>query len=328
MTMPTIAVDTITKRYGDFTAVHALSFEVHRGEIFSMLGHNGAGKTTTLRMILDILKPDQGNISVFGEAITESAKDRIGYLPEERGLYRNVRVMDMLVYLGQLKGMARAAAKTRAVELLKRIDLTDNAESKVSELSKGMQQKVQIIATIIHRPELIIVDEPFSGLDPVNTRIIEDILYEMKREGVTIMMSTHQMHQVEEMGDRLLMLSKGERVLYGEVNAVRQQFAKNAVIVEGQGDWMALDGVESVEVNGNSSQAHPKALLHLKDSANPDQILQTIAASPHHEIRRFERAIPSLNEIFIQVSGGIAASETITHLQPTAPKKRRGLFGR
>jgi len=295
-----ISVQHVTKRYGNFTAVDDLSFEVRPGEIFAMLGPNGAGKTTTIRMILDILKPDAGAIHVLGEPITEATKERIGYLPEERGLYRNVPVIDVLTYLGQLKGMSRADAERRATELLRQVDLGDNIKSKVSELSKGMQQKVQIIATILHHPDLIIIDEPFAGLDPVNTQVIKDLLYDMNRDGVTIVMSTHQMHQIEEMADRLVMISHGRRVLYGSVQEVRERFAENAVIVEGEGDWAALEGVAAVEVHDNGREF----LLHLAEGVSPDHIMQAAAIGQNYHVRRFELAVPSLNEIFIQVAGG------------------------
>ncbi len=295
-----VSVQNVTKRYGNFTAVDDLSFDVRRGEIFSLLGPNGAGKTTTIRMILDILKPDTGKITVLGGPINDRTKERIGYLPEERGLYRNVPVIDVLTYLGQLKGLSRHDAQTRATELLKRVELGDNIKSKVSELSKGMQQKVQIIATVLHRPDLIIIDEPFAGLDPVNTQLIKDMLYDLNKEGVTIVMSTHQMHQIEEMADRLLMVNHGHRVLYGSVQDVRERFAENAVVVEGEGDWAALQGVASVEVNDGGRGV----VLHLADGTTPDDIMQLIASSPNYRIRRFELAVPSLNEIFIQVAGG------------------------
>ena len=288
----------ITKKYGDFTAVDDLTFDVQCGEIFAMLGPNGAGKTTTLRMILDILKPDTGGIDVLGAPISDRTKERIGYMPEERGLYRNVPVLDVLVYLGQLKGMSRANARQRALALLDRADLTANVKSKVSELSKGMQQKVQVIATVIHRPDLVIIDEPFSAL-PVNTQLIKDLLYEMNREGVTIVMSTHQMHQIEEMADRLLMIDHGRRVLYGDVHDVRQRFAKNAVIVEGEGDWAALPGVEWVEQGENGRGV----VLHLAPQVTPDSVMEAMAVGAAYHVCRFELAVPSLNEIFIEVAG-------------------------
>ncbi len=294
-----IAVHNVTKKYGDFTAVDDLSFDVRRGEIFAMLGPNGAGKTTTIRMILDILKPDTGRIEVFGAPINDRAKERIGYMPEERGLYRNVPVLDVLVYLGQLKGMSRADARARALDLLEHADLAANVKSKVSELSKGMQQKVQVIATVLHRPDLVIIDEPFSGLDPVNTQLIKDLLYEMNREGTTIVMSTHQMHQIEEMADRLLMIDHGRRVLYGDVHDVRQRFAKNAVVVEGEGDWAALPGVKRVEKGENGRGI----VLHLAEDVTPDAVMEALAVSDAYHVRRFELAVPSLNEIFIEVVG-------------------------
>jgi len=299
-----VSVRGVSKKYGNFTAVDDLSFEVRRGEIFAMLGPNGAGKTTTIRMILDILKPDTGSIEVLGGPINDATKARIGYLPEERGLYRNVRVLEMLIYLGQLKGLSRAEARTRALSLLEHVGLAENARSKVSELSKGMQQKVQVIATILHRPDLVIIDEPFSGLDPINTEMIKEILYEMNREGVTIIMSTHQMHQIEEMANRLLMIDRGHRVLYGDVHEVRQRFAKNAVIVQGQGDWAALPGVVAVEAGENGRDV----LLRLADNVTPDEVMAAMATSPAYRIQRFELAIPSLNEIFIEVAGGARAN--------------------
>lgn len=299
-----ISVRGISKTYGNVTAVDNLSFDVRRGEIFAMLGPNGAGKTTTIRMILDILKPDSGTIEVLGGPINEATKARIGYLPEERGLYHNVRVLDMLVYLGQLKGLSATEARTRAMSLLEHVGLAENARNKVKELSKGMQQKVQVIATILHRPDLVIIDEPFSGLDPVNTELVKDLLYEMNREGVTIIMSTHQMHQIEEMADRLLMINRGRAVLYGDVHEVRQRFARNAVIVEGEGDWAALPGVKAVEAGENGRDV----LLRLADDVTPDDVMAALATSPAYRIRRFELAVPSLNEIFIEVVGGVRSN--------------------
>lgn len=294
-----IAVEHISKNYGSFRAVDDLTFEVFSGEIFALLGPNGSGKTTTIRMVLDILKPDAGRISVLGGPLTEAAKNRIGYLPEERGLYRGVPVLDVMVYLGALKGMPPGEARRRGLALLEQFELAEYAHKKVSELSKGMQQKVQVIATVLHRPDLVIIDEPFSGLDPVNTQLIKDLLYEMNREGVTIVMSTHQMHQIEEMADRLLMIDHGRRVLYGDVHDVRQRFAKNAVIVEGEGDWAALPGVERVEQGENGRGV----VLHLAAGVTPDAVMEALAVGAAYHIRRFELAVPSLNEIFIEVAG-------------------------
>jgi ABC-2 type transport system ATP-binding protein len=285
----------ISKRFATTLAVDDLSFQVHSGEILAMLGPNGAGKTTTIRMVLDILKPDQGTISVLGGPLTQATKDRIGYLPEERGLYRNVTLIDCLTYLGTLKGMDSKTAKTRASELLDRVELGPNKQQKVSELSRGMQQKAQFAATILHDPDLIIIDEPFSGLDPVNTRRIKEMIYEMKAQGKTIIMSTHMMHQVEEMADRLLMMDHGRRVLYGPVDEVRGQFALNAVYIDGQGDWATLPGVAHVQADGKETE------LLLKEGASPDDLLTHLAGNSAYQVTRFQVAVPSLDDIFITV---------------------------
>jgi ABC-2 type transport system ATP-binding protein len=250
-------------------------------------------------MILDILKPDSGQINVLGGPLDEDKKNRIGYMPEERGLYRNVQVLDLLTYLGRLKGMSTADVKQRAHDLLARLDLSEWEDKKLSALSKGMSQKVQFIATIIHRPKLLIVDEPFSGLDPVNTQALKDMVFELAKDGTTIVMSTHVMHQVEEMGDRLLMLDHGKPVLYGAVQDVRNRFAEHAVVVEGEGDWQALPSVSHVEAEDNGRSVR----LHLADGVSSDQLMQALATNPAYHVRSFTLAVPSLNDIFIQVAG-------------------------
>ncbi len=299
--MQAIFVEHISKNYGSFRAVSDLTFEVFGGEIFAMLGPNGAGKSTTIRMILDILKPDTGRISVLGGALTEATKDRIGYLPEERGMYRNVPVLEMMVYLGTLKGMSKADAQKQALSYLDRLDLAGDAKKKVSELSKGMQQKVQFAVTVLHDPDLIIIDEPFSGLDPVNTLVIKQLLIDFTKRGKAVVMSTHQMQQVEEMADRLLMINRGEQKLYGTVDEIRKQYALQAVRVEGQGDWTKLAGVRTVELSENGKQT---ALLYLEDGTTSDSVLAEIAVRDDMHIRAFELAVPSLNDIFVQVVTG------------------------
>jgi len=296
-----IIVNGVTKTYGDFRAVDNLSFEVKKGEIFAVLGPNGAGKSTSIRMILDIIKPDTGEITILNGKMSEATKERIGYLPEERGLYKNVAVLEMMTYLGKLKGMSQRDASKRATSLLNKLELGDHLKSKVSELSKGMQQKVQFAVTVMHNPELIIIDEPFSGLDPVNRLVIKNLLLDFRNGGGAIVMSTHQMNQVEEMADGMLMISRGQRKLYGDVNEIRNQFAKHAIIVEGTGDWTTIDGVVSVEESPNERQA---SILNLSDDVSSDHILAQIARDDALRIDRFERAIPSLDEIFIQVAGG------------------------
>ncbi|NJL95500.1 MAG: ATP-binding cassette domain-containing protein [Anaerolineae bacterium] len=301
-----VLVQDVSKSYGSFKAVDDMRFDVRYGEIFAVIGPNGAGKSTMLRMILDILKPDTGQIRVFGEPINAAAKDKIGYLPEERGLYKNVNLLDMLVYLGQLKGMSRRDARQKATHWLERLDLGEYLKKKVTALSKGMAQKVQFVATILHEPRLLIVDEPFSGLDPVNTQVLSDLVYEMKGEGRAIIMSTHQMHQVEEMAERVLMINRGQRVVYGPVNTVRNDYASRAVEVVGQGDFSRLPGVTRVE-NGRRDTY----TLFLDAQTEPDQIMRALADGDYR-VERFERALPGLAEIFIRVVGEGAAPEVRT----------------
>lgn len=312
-----ISVENINKSYGSFRVVNNLSFDLYNGEIFALLGPNGAGKSTTIRMILDIIRPDSGEIKITGKKINDELRNLIGYLPEERGLYKDSKVIDVMVYIGQLKGLSRDVATKRSMELLERLELADQAKQKVKEFSKGMQQKVQFAVTILHQPKILVIDEPFSGLDPVNTRIIKDMLLELKDQGVGIIMSTHQMHQVEEMADRLMMINRGVRVLYGEVASVRREFAQHAVVVEGEGDWSALPGVQQVGKDGNSRDGQ---LLYLEAGVSPDDILGTIASSPVHRIDRFELALPSLNDIFISSVG-----ETIEDIEREHEKQKQGV---
>lgn len=295
-----ITINNISKWFGDFQAVKNLSFEVEHGEIFALLGPNGAGKSTSIRMILDIIKPDSGSIAVLGGAINDAKKNHIGYLPEERGLYKTSRVLDMMSYLGRLKGMSASDAKREAMRYLEKLELADYAHSKVEELSKGMQQKIQFAVTVMHNPDLIIIDEPFSGLDPVNRLVIKDLLEEFRNRGCAIIMSTHQMNQVEEMADRMLMISHGERKLYGVVDEIRKDYALHAIVVEGQGQWDHLHGINRVEALNNHSGA---VLLHLDTNTTIDEVLVEIAQSSDMNIERFERAIPSLDDIFIRVAG-------------------------
>lgn len=295
-----IAAQHIAKAYGNFQAVADVNFEVYLGEIFALLGPNGAGKSTTIRMILDIIKPDKGTIRVLGSQLTDNIKNRIGYLPEERGLYKSVPVIEMMTYLGKLKGMTGKDASQKAMALLEKLELADFAKKKVSELSKGMQQKVQFAVTVIHEPDLIIIDEPFSGLDPVNRLVIRDLLFEFRQRGGAVVMSTHQMNQVEEMADRMLMISRGQQKLYGAVADVRKQFAIHAIIVEGKGDWASLPGVIRVEQHSNGRSG---AMLYLAENTTPDSVLAAIAQSPATQIEKFELAIPSLDDIFIRVAG-------------------------
>ncbi len=270
---------------------------IEKGELFGLLGPNGAGKTTSLRILLDIFKPDSGSVAVLGGPMTESKKDRIGYMPEERGLYQDIPLERCLAYLGSLKGMRPADVKRRADTYLERFDLAAYQNKKVKELSKGMQQKAQIIATLLHQPELLIVDEPFSGLDPVNTQMVKDLLREQHEQGVTIILCSHQMHQVEELCDRIVLIDHGKVMLYGGLADIRRQFSGNAVLVRTSSELPSLDGVERIEpVNGTVK-------LHLSKGTDPQDILQALVARKM-ALEQFEIAMPTLDEIFIRVVQG------------------------
>ena len=297
--MSTITVNHVAKAFGSAQAVRDVSFEVLPGEIFGLLGPNGAGKTTSIRMILDIFKPDHGNISVFGTTAGQISanRDRIGYLPEERGLYKDARLEDCVLYLAELKGVARAEAKLRALRYFEQFDLMPHRKKKISELSKGMQQKVQIISTLIHQPALVIIDEPFSGLDPVNTRLVQEVLLRERERGTSIVMSTHQMYQVEEMCDRLVLINKGESVLYGAVNEVRRRYASHSVRVTAQGTLPTIGGVTETERKGNTHT------LKLPPNISSQEFLLILAAEPNLLIESYELAIPTMDDIFVRVVG-------------------------
>lgn len=293
-----VSVEHVNKRFGMTQAVDDATFEIRRGEIFGLLGPNGAGKTTTIRMILDLFKPDSGRIAVFGGPITQQAKQRIGYLPEERGLYKQVRVIDCLVYLAVLKGLSREVAHQRAEAYLDQVGLSAVAKKKVKELSKGMQQKVQIGVALLHEPDLLIIDEPFYGLDPINTRLVKDMLHDSRDRGAAIVMSTHQMDRVEELCERMCMFNEGKVVLYGGVNEVRNRWAPNAVTLQGQGDFARVAGVERVEEVDGSTE------LWLDETTTPQLVLRELVDRPDVRIDRFEVATPSLDDIFIAVVEG------------------------
>jgi ABC-2 type transport system ATP-binding protein len=292
----TLIVDHVAKTFATTRAVRDVSFEVEAGEIFALLGPNGAGKTTTIRMVLDILKPDQGSIHVLGGPMTPATRDRIGYLPEDRGLYRNLKLMDCLTFLAGLKGLTRRESRRRAEDYLERFDLMDHRKKKISDLSRGMQQKVQFITTLLHDPDLLVVDEPFAGFDPVNVHIIKDMLKDQAAKGKTIILSAHEMHLVQALAERMAMISRGEVVLYGRIAELRRSFASNAVIVEGQGTLPPLPGV--VEMVQEKDHYH----LHLADDTEPQDILRLLGELDSFTVDRFELAMPTLDEIFVQVA--------------------------
>jgi len=300
---PTIRIKNISKSFGAVKAVNDVSFDVYPGEIFGLLGPNGAGKTTSIRMMLDIFRPERGQIEIFGGTMTEAKKNQIGYLPEERGLYKDLKLDQTLIFLATLKGMTEPEAKTQLEDWLKRFDLWEHRQKKIQDLSRGMQQKAQFIATLIHDPDLIVVDEPFSGLDPVNTRLAKQIIMEECEAGKTIIMSTHQMHQVEAMCNRIVLINEGRTVLYGEVDQIRRDFAGNAVVVAGQGNFEDIPGV--LEVRNENGAMH----LILAADTTPQVIYRALANQPNFQIEKFEIAAPSLDDIFISVVQGEAGGE-------------------
>ncbi len=293
--MSSIKVNQISKRFGNQQAVAEVSFEVEAGEIFGLLGPNGAGKTTSIRIILDIFKPDSGEVEILGGKMNEEKKNRIGYLPEERGLYQDIPLEVCLNYLARLKGLKPTDAVARVEQMLKRFDLYDHRKKKVKELSKGMQQKAQLIITLVHDPQLIIIDEPFSALDPVNTQMVKDLLREERDKGKTIVMCTHQMHQVEELCDRLVLINHGKVMLYGKLNDIRRQYSGQEVIVHPLNELPAqIPGVNRIDRNNSGY------ILHLADQTSPQMILKNLV-DQGIALERFEVSLPTLDEIFIQV---------------------------
>jgi len=293
--MTALSVRGVTKRFGNFYAVRDLSFDVQQGQIFGLLGPNGAGKTTTIRMIMDIIMPDSGEIEVLGRQRDPGILDRVGYLPEERGLYRKMKVWDILAFFGELKGLSHSEMPSRITYWLERMDLLDWQEKKVEELSRGMQQKLQLVIALLHDPDLIILDEPFSGLDPVNTNLVKEILLEQKRRGKTVILSTHLMEQVEKICDAICLINKGQKVLGGDLAAIKRRYGRNHVIIEYRGDDEFLEDsrlIEKFDNYGNYVE------IRLREGADPQILLRK--ALEQAEISRFEIVEPSLNEIFIE----------------------------
>jgi len=292
-----IQVENLVKHYARVKAVDGVSFSVEQREVFGLLGPNGAGKTTIIRNLMDIIKPDSGTISLMGQPVTEASKARIGYLPEERGLYKNYRLLECLTYLGALKGMPRQEARQRTTVLLERVGLEEYAHRKVKELSKGMTQKAQFLAAIVHDPDLLILDEPFQGLDPLNTDLLKSILLEEQARGKTLILSTHNMNQVEEMCNRILLINHGQAVLYGSLQAIKAQYAEHAVILECDRLPGDLVGVERIEQRNHTYE------LFLEADTAPQAVLGQLMAA-QVTIRRFEVATPPLEEIFIHAVEG------------------------
>ncbi len=296
--MNALEIHRVTKRFGDFTAVSDLSLNVPAGSVYGLLGPNGAGKTTTIRMVMNILVPDEGTVQVLGRSLDEEMKAHIGYLPEDRGLYPKMKVGELILFLAEIKGVSRPRARAGLDGWLRRFDLGDWCNKKVEQLSKGMQQKVQFIVTVLHRPDLIILDEPFAGLDPVNTKLIKDIMLELRDEGRTIIFSTHRMEQVEMICDNICLINKSRMVLEGNLAEIKRRYGKNTVVLEYEGDGRfvaGLPGVEKVDDYGKYME------VKLREAGDPQEILRQAAGTLR--VNRFEVQEPSLNAIFIEKVG-------------------------
>jgi len=305
-----LIVEHINKSFAQFQAVKDLSMEVKEGTIFGFLGANGAGKTTTMRMILDILRPDSGRISWNGKDVREIPRHNLGYLPEERGLYPKMTVEDQLLFLARLNGLSKATALKELGEWLDRFQINANRKKKIEELSKGNQQKVQFLATILHDPAILIMDEPFSGLDPVNANVLKEAFLEMHKRGKTIIFSTHQLEQVEELCEDIVIINKGESIVQGSVREVKKQHGRNIVRLKLDNDPEArwLDSLEGIQV---TKRRQDYIEMQMQTNLNPNLIVE--AALKHGGlINRFELAEPSLTDIFIEHVGNIALPDAPT----------------
>ena len=296
--MPVVELVRITKAYESKIAVRELSLTIDSGQMFGLLGPNGAGKTSSIRMMMGITIPDSGQVNLFGKPFERKSLDRVGYLPEERGLYKKMKVLDQLIFFGQLHGVAAAEARRKATSWAERLQIADALDKKTEELSKGMQQKIQFIGTILHDPGLIVMDEPFSGLDPVNAVLLERTLLELKNEGRAILFSTHRMDQVEKLCDTICLVNNGQAVLAGKMREIKGRYERNHVIVEFEGSAEFLNSPEIAEAKNFSGHAE----IRLKDHADAQKLLRE--ASAVAKVYRFELVEPSLEDIFIRTVGG------------------------
>jgi len=296
--MQTIELTKVRKSYDQFVAVNDLSFSIEQGGVFGLLGPNGAGKTSTIRMMIGITVPDSGQISLFGKPFERKSLNKVGYLPEERGLYKKMKIIDQLIFLGELHGMTNSAARQKAVEWCKRLEIDAWLQKKVEELSKGMQQKIQFIAALLHDPDFIIMDEPFFGLDPVNATLLKDVMLDLKKQGKTILFSTHRMDQVEKLCDSICLINKGTAVLQGDLKTIKARYGKNNVQIEyeGNGDFLERNPLVSTFNNyGNYVE------VRLAPGADAQKLLHMVAEKSR--VNKFELMEPSLEEIFINTVG-------------------------
>ena len=293
--MEILNANSLIKRFGNIFAVDNVSFSVDEGKIFGMLGPNGAGKTTTIRMLTNIIFPDSGEVTIMGEKLTPKLQDKIGYLPEERGLYKKTKVIEQLEYFGQLKGLTKKEANHSAKNWLEKVGASGWENKKIEELSKGMAQKIQFVSTVLHNPPFMIFDEPFSGFDPINTELIINIMLEMKSEGKTIILSTHQMYQVEQLCDEILMIDQGKVVLSGNLRDVKMNYGKNHLIIEFSGNSEFLNQIAKEKIVDFSNN---RAEIRIDNYKESQEILKI--AMNDNQISKFVIEEPSLNEIFIE----------------------------
>jgi ABC-2 type transport system ATP-binding protein len=294
--MLAVEINHIFKSFSDQAVVDDLSFSIARGEMFGLIGPNGAGKTTTIRMMMDIIKPDSGEVTILGEKLSEATKNSLGYLPEERGLYKKLSVLESIVYFASLKGMDKHSAAEKAEELLNQTGMLATKKKRIEELSRGMGQIIQLIVTIIHNPQLVVLDEPFSGLDPVNIELLKGMLADLRDQGKAVILSTHQMNQVEELCDRILMIHNGQAVLYGDLGEIKAGYRGSSVLLDYGGEIGEVTGVGSIRTHKGHTE------LILDGEATPQQVLAQLV-SRGITINRFEVATPSLNEIFLKAVG-------------------------
>ncbi|WP_128914576.1 ABC transporter ATP-binding protein [Granulicella sibirica] len=300
---PIVELKNVRKVYDQKVAVEGLSFRIEPGTIFGLLGPNGSGKTSSIRMMIGITVPDSGTVSLFGQPFTRDCLKRVGYLPEERGLYKKMNVLDQLVFLGQLHALDAATARKRALTWCERMEITEAIPKKTEDLSKGMQQKIQFIAALLHEPDLIIMDEPFSGLDPVNGKLLQDTLLDLRKTGKAILFSTHRMDQAEKMCDEIALISRGRLVLEGSMREVKQKYPRNRVVMQFEGDnsFLQHPSIEKAELYGG----HVEIKLRSLAGSDPDaQPLLAEAVARGTSITRFEVMEPTLEEIFIEAVGG------------------------
>jgi len=290
-----LRLENVTKTYGKFVAVGGLSMSVPQGSLYGLLGPNGAGKTTTIRMIMDIIAPDSGEISIFEKPLDDRTKERIGYLPEERGLYPKMKISDLLGFFLSLRRVPAPEHAGRIDAWLERLDLAEWKEKKVEELSKGMQQKLQLMCTLMHEPDLVILDEPFTGLDPVSAATVKEIILEQKRSGRTVILSTHLMDQVEKLCDHICLINKSRKVLEGNLSEIKSEYGKNTIVLWYSGDWSFLKGhsmIKRFTDNGNELE------LELADGADPQELMRLAVSKL--SVRRIELVEPSVESIFIE----------------------------